>query len=90
MTIEQLKLKKRLLGLTAAELADGAGVPLPTLQKILSGKTTRPRAATMERLEAYLKKAMELASFGPQGSADPMRGQSMFCSVLGLSWRISP
>lgn len=32
----------------------------------------------------------ELASFGPQGSADPMRGQSVFCSVLGLGWRISP
>ena len=80
MTIEQMKLKKRLLGLTAAELADGAGVPLPTLQKILSGKTTRPRAATMERLEAYLKKAMELASFGPgSGESSPAsESQTMY------------
>lgn len=62
MTLEQLKMKKRLLGLTAAELAEGAGVPLPTLQKILSGQTARPRSSTMEKLENFLKQAMTSAS----------------------------
>ena len=55
MTIYELKLRKRFLGLTAEQLAKAAGVPLATLQKILSGATKRPQKKTMDKLQAFFQ-----------------------------------
>lgn len=55
MTIEEMKLKKREYGYSAKELAARAGVPVGTLQKILSGATKSPRRETLLKLEKILK-----------------------------------
>lgn len=55
MNIEEMKERKRELGYTNKRLADLADVPLSTIQKIFSGKTTRPQAQTMARLENVLR-----------------------------------
>ena len=55
MTIEEMKLKKREYGYSAKELAALAGIPVGTLQKILSGATRSPRRETLLKLERVLK-----------------------------------
>ena len=42
MTIEELKDKKTTLGLTNEMIASSAGIPLSTVQKIMSGATKAP------------------------------------------------
>ena len=43
MTIEEMKRRKTALGLTNEMIAQAAGVPLSTIQKIMSGVTKAPR-----------------------------------------------
>ena len=45
MTIEELKDKKTTLGLTNEMIASSAGIPLSTVQKIMSGATKAPDCA---------------------------------------------
>ena len=54
MTIEELKQRKRALGLTNEDLAKFSGVPLGTVQKVMSGATKAPRRETLEALEKVL------------------------------------
>ena len=54
MTIEEMKKRKKELGFSNAKLAEVSGVPLGTVQKILSGKTTSPRYDTVRALEKAL------------------------------------
>ena len=54
MTIDELKRKKRELALTNEELAERSGVPLGTVQKIMSGVTKAPRRETLEALMRVL------------------------------------
>ena len=57
MTLEQIRKRKQHLGLTTAQLSEKTGIPLGTLNKILSGATKRPRPENMESLERVLKAA---------------------------------
>lgn len=50
MTVEEMKKKKIELGYTNQTLAEKSGVPASTIQKILSGRTTAPRAETIQAL----------------------------------------
>lgn len=54
MTIEEMKKRKRELGLSNQDLARLSGVPLGTLQKIFSGATVNPRRAAVAGLERAL------------------------------------
>ena len=54
MTIEEMKKKKEELGYSAERLSELSGVPLGTLQKILSGQTKVPRYETRQALESAL------------------------------------
>ncbi len=54
MTMEEMKKRKKELGFSNAKLAEVSGVPLGTVQKILSGKTTSPRYDTVRALEKAL------------------------------------
>jgi len=54
MTIEEMKQRKRELGLTNADLAERTGVPIGTLNKIFSGQTKSPRRETILALESAL------------------------------------
>ena len=54
MNIDQMKEKKRELGLTNEKLAELSGVPVGTVQKIFSGETKAPRQNTIRKLEYAL------------------------------------
>ena len=54
MDFHDMRRKKKALGLTNKRLAEISGVPLGTVQKILSGKTKSPRLETMIALECVL------------------------------------
>ena len=51
MTVEEMKEKKIVLGLTTEEIAEISHLPLGTLQKIFSGVTKSPRRKTIEAIE---------------------------------------
>lgn len=55
MTIEEMKQRKRELGLSYEAIADRSGVPLGTVQKIFTGVTKAPREETILALEELLK-----------------------------------
>ena len=55
MTLEEMQMRRRVLGYTYKDLADRSGVPLPTVQKIFGGATKTPREATRKALEAVLR-----------------------------------
>lgn len=54
MTIDEMKRLKQELGLSYADLSIRSGIPLSTVQKVLSGHTKYPREGTLEALEAAL------------------------------------
>ena len=54
MTIEEIKSRKTSLGLTNEMIAESSGIPLSTIQKIMSGATKAPRKLTLEAIESVL------------------------------------
>lgn len=54
MTIEEIKKRKQELGLSNKQLAERSGIPLGTVQKILSGETKSPRFNTISALSKAL------------------------------------
>lgn len=76
MTIQEMQEKKREMGITYAEIARRAGLPLPTVQKVLSGTTRSPRYETIIALEKVLFPAPggQNASDAPVSS--PAEGRS--------------
>ena len=57
MTLEEMRERKRALGYSNEILAERSGVPLATVQKVLSGITKNPRRKTVEALELALTKS---------------------------------
>ena len=55
MTIEEMNRRKRELGYSNETLAKKSGVPMTTVQKVLSGKTKSPRQKTVEALARVLE-----------------------------------
>ena len=72
MTIEELKNKKTTLGLTNEMIAASAGVPLSTVQKIMSGATKAPRKSTLVAIETVLsaeeRRRSNMAGMNPDRS----------------------
>ncbi|MBR3367852.1 MAG: Uma2 family endonuclease [Lachnospiraceae bacterium] len=62
MTIEQMKERKRELGLTVEMIAARSGVPASTVQKIFSGATRSPRKLTLDAIRAVLEDAAQSPS----------------------------
>ena len=54
MTFDEMRDTKKFLGYSNKMLAEKSGVPLGTLQKILSGETERPRYKTLAAIEKAL------------------------------------
>lgn len=54
MTIEEMRNRKTQLGLTNEMISELSGIPLSTIQKIMSGATKAPRKVTLEAVEAVL------------------------------------
>ena len=59
MTLEQMKARKKELGLSNKEISIRSGVPLGTVQKIFGGITDAPRMETIIALEKVLRPAAE-------------------------------
>lgn len=57
MTVEEIRAYKEKTGYTIAQLSEQSGVPIGTLQKILSGETKKPRQSALDALEDVLRKA---------------------------------
>ncbi len=60
MTIQEMKERKRELGLSNDEISRRSGVPFSTIQKIFNGKTEAPRSKTIQALEAVLRRQEEV------------------------------
>ena len=54
MKIEEMRNRKTQLGLTNEMISELSGIPLSTIQKIMSGATKAPRKVTLEAIEAVL------------------------------------
>lgn len=74
MTIDEIKQRKTALGLTNEMIAQASGIPLSTIQKIISGSTKAPRKASLEAIEAVLyaeelrrKKPVQVPASGNTG-----------------------
>ncbi|MDO4805556.1 MAG: Uma2 family endonuclease, partial [Lachnospiraceae bacterium] len=59
MQIEEMRLWKYKIGMTAEDIATASGVPLSTVQKIFSGVTKNPRKSTMDAVIAVLRQEAE-------------------------------
>lgn len=54
MGLEMIAIYKKKLGLTTEELSDRSGVPVGTLNKILSGATKDPKLETLKAIARVL------------------------------------
>ena len=59
MWLDALKEMKQKSGMTTIQIAGGAGVPRPTLEKIFSGETKDPRLPTMQKVVHFLGYTLE-------------------------------
>lgn len=73
MTIEEMKARKRELGLTNRMISEKSGVPLSTVQKVFSGFTTAPRRETIIALQKVLgsRNEREMPAAGGSTPEDP-------------------
>ena len=71
MDIQEMRRRKRSLGLTNEQLSELSGVPLGTVQKVIGGTTKAPRRDTLAALEKVLRVADEV-----DGSASLIRESS--------------
>ena len=78
MTLEEMKARKKELGLSNKEIAKRSGVPLGTVQKIFGGVTEAPRMETVIALERVFRRETDGYAAGVSGSgridrvAEPM------------------
>lgn len=77
MTLHEIRQKKIELGYSNQQLADLSGVPLGTLQKILSGTTKAPRRETILAIEHALQKSHDEKSY----QYDPNNTLTMVCET---------
>lgn len=54
MTLDEMRVRKRILGFSNETLSKRSGVPLGTVQKVMAGVTRRPRQKTVEALSRAL------------------------------------
>lgn len=59
MGLEIIAIRKKELGITTAELANRSGVPLGTLNKILSGATRDPKLETLKSIARVLNLTLD-------------------------------
>ena len=65
MTLEEMQRRKREFGYSNEKLAELSGVPLGTVQKVMSGSTKSPRQGTLEALARALNGQKEVPTRYP-------------------------
>lgn len=86
MTPEELKAAKKKKGYTSRKLSELSGVPLGTIQKIMSGATAAPRLDTMNALERVLADPGTDYSRRPSGRSS----QPQFLQDTSASFAAAP
>ena len=71
MTIEEMKARKRELGLSNETIAQLSGIPFSTVQKIFSGMTRSPRQKTIQALEKILSSASDTTAYSARSTGAP-------------------
>ena len=73
MTREEMREKKRERNLTYQDISDMSGVPVATVQRILTGKGENPHPYNVSRIEAVLEQSLtgETALRLPYGASSP-------------------
>ena len=64
MTIDEIRRKKKEFGYSNEKIAELSGLPLSTVQKVLSGTTRSPRRSTILALESVFPKETASFSYG--------------------------
>lgn len=77
MDIQEMRRRKRALGLTNEDLSKLSGVPLGTVQKVIGGTTKAPRKETVLALEKVLLKANAADYSMPESGADMVKESSL-------------
>ena len=73
---ESLKRMKVESGLTTAEIAKGADIPEPTLEKLFAGVTKDPKLPTMQKLVHFLGYTLDDLYPGEKKSPAPPEGSA--------------
>lgn len=71
--VEKLRKMKKSSGQTTKQIAEGSGLPEPTLEKIFAGKTDNPRLSTIHQLVHYLGHTLDDLNDEQPLASDPMR-----------------
>ena len=83
MTVEEMRAARERLHYTYEMIATRSGVPLPTVQKVFSGKTQRPHYKTLAALEAVFRKAERPAV---AEYTDPINPSANYVKESGLAY----
>ena len=75
MTPEEMQQRKRELGLTYQEISDLSGVPLPTVQRIVTGDTENPREYSLAGIEKALSCKMVRETVAPSSYMSKAQGE---------------
>lgn len=86
MIVEEIRKKKKELGISNAKLSELSGVPIGTVQKIMSGETEAPRYNTILALNAAL--ATSENEIKPEKSVDDYMG--MFVTEPQAAYEYTP
>ncbi len=86
MTPEELKEAKKKKGYTSRKLSELSGVPLGTIQKIMSGATSAPRLDTMNALERVLMSPDPEVSYSSSG----LSSQALFVEEASVPFGSNP
>lgn len=83
MGLEKIEEYKKKLGLTSAELAEKAGIPKTTLDKILSGVTKDPKLETLKAIARVL--GLTLDDFDDNNKINEISGYDDLITVYTRS-----
>jgi repressor LexA len=86
MITEQLKALKKQSKMTAHDLSEKSGIPLPTIHKLLSGETKNPKYDTLTAVVAAMDYQLQLK---PQNSDDTEHYSDREIQLLGLYRQLS-
>ncbi|MBR6173251.1 MAG: Uma2 family endonuclease [Eubacterium sp.] len=78
MTVEEMKKKKKEMGLTYRQIAEKSGVPLGTVQKVFGGDTDTPRYDTLQKLSAIFTEYKPYTDTYADGSVGCVREQAAY------------
>ncbi len=82
MGLEKIEEYKKKLGLTSAELAERAGIPKTTLDKILSGVTKDPKLETLKAIARVL--GLTLDDFDDRDIPDSKKPEPTYEDIKSL------